>query len=75
LFRDLYNWVWVNGTLRGRTPAMALRLTDHIWTVLEYIRHPVHVDDLTREIWAEQRREVLTSALEREKPQESLPTS
>jgi hypothetical protein len=75
LFRDLYNWVWIHGTLRDRTPAMALRLSDHIWTVLEYIRHPVHVDDLTREIWAEERREVLTSALERKKPRKSLPTS
>ncbi len=61
--------------LRGRTPAMAMRLTDHIWTVLEYIRYPVHVDDLKREIWAEERREVLTSPLEREKPQKTLPTS
>jgi hypothetical protein len=75
LFRDLYNWVWVHGALRGRTPAMAMRLTDHIWTVLEYIRCPVHVDDLKREIWAEERQEVLTSALEREKPRKTLPTS
>jgi hypothetical protein len=32
---------------------MAMRLTDHIWTVSEYIRYPDHVDDLKREIWAE----------------------
>jgi hypothetical protein len=75
LFRDLYNWVWVHGALGGRTPAMAMRLTDHIGTVLEYITYPDHVDDLKREIWAEERREVLTSALEREKPRKSLPTS
>ena len=25
VFRDLYNWVWVHGGLRGRTPAMAMR--------------------------------------------------
>jgi hypothetical protein len=75
LFRDLYNGVWVHGALRGRTPAMAMRLTDHVWTVLEYVRYPVHVDALKREIWAEERREVLTSALEREKPRKTLPTS
>jgi hypothetical protein len=59
VFRDLDNWVWVHGALRGRTPAMAMRLTDRIWTVLDYIRYPVHVDDLKREIWAEERQEVL----------------
>jgi hypothetical protein len=75
LFRDLYNWVRAHGALSGRTPAMTMRLTDHIWTVLEYIRYPVHVDDLKREIWAEERQEVLTTALEREKPRKTLPTS
>ncbi len=75
IFRDLYNWAWVHGALGGRTPAMAMRLTDHVWTVREYITDPVHADDLKREIWAEERREALTSALEREKPRKSLPTS
>jgi len=75
LFRDLYNWVWVHGSLAGRTPAMAMRLTDHIWTVSEYIRYPVHVDELTREIWAEERQEKLRSALERKKRRKTLPTS
>ena len=46
LYSLLHNWVWVHGALRGRTPAMAMRLTDRIWTVLDYIRYPVHVDDL-----------------------------
>lgn len=75
IFRDLYNWAWAHGSLGGRTPAMAMGLTDRIWTVREYIRYPVHADDLKREIWAEERREVLTSALEREKPRKTLPTS
>jgi hypothetical protein len=35
MFRDLSNWAWVHGALRGRTPAMAMRLTDHVWTVWE----------------------------------------
>jgi hypothetical protein len=75
VFRDLSNWAWAHGSLGGRTPAMAMGLTDRIGTVLEYITYPVHVDDLRREIWAEERREVLTSALEREKPRKTLPTS
>lgn len=75
LWRDLYNWVRVHGSLGGRTPAMALGLTDRVWSVLEYIRHPVHVDDLTRAIWAEQRQDVLTSALDRDKRRKTVPTS
>jgi hypothetical protein len=39
-----------------------MRLTDPIWTALEYITYPVHVDDLEREVWAEERRELLTAA-------------
>src|SRR3954462_11582364 len=48
LWRDLYNWVRVHGSLEGHTPAMAMGLSHHAWTVLEYVRFPVHVDDLTR---------------------------
>jgi hypothetical protein len=75
LWRDLYNWVRVHGSLEGRTPAMALGLTDRVWTVREYIRHPVHVDDLRRAIWAEERQDVLTSAMDREKRRKTVPTS
>lgn len=75
LWRDLYNWVEVHGSLKGQTPAMAQGLTDHVWTVLEYVRHPVHVSDLERAIWQEQRDEVLTSALDRYKRRKPLPTS
>jgi hypothetical protein len=75
LWRDLYNWVRVHESLHRRTPAMAFRLTDRVWPVLEYIRHPVHADDLTRAIWAEQRQDVLTSALDREKRRKTVPTS
>ncbi|RUL84035.1 hypothetical protein [Tautonia sociabilis] len=75
LWRDLYNWVRVHGSLAGRTPAMALGLTDRVWSVREYIRHPVHVDDLTRAIWAEQREETLTSALDHEKRRRPVPSS
>jgi hypothetical protein len=75
LWRDLYNWVRVHGSLGGRTPAMALGLSDHIWSVPEYVRYPVHVSDLDRAIWAEERQEVLTSALDRDKRRKALPSS
>ena len=75
LWRDLYNWTRVHGSLEGRTPAMALGLTDRVWSVVEYVRHPVHVSDLQQAIWAEQRQEVLTSALEPHERRKRLPTS
>ena len=75
LWRDLYNWVRVHGSLAGRTPAMAMGLSDHAWTVPEYVRHPVHVDELTRAIWAEERQEVLTPATDRYKRRKAVPTS
>jgi hypothetical protein len=75
LWRDLYNWVRVHGSLAGRTPAMAMGLSDRVWSVLEYVRFPVHVSDLDRAIWAEERAEVLTSALDREKRRKTVPSS
>jgi hypothetical protein len=75
LWRDLYNGVRVHGSLEGRTPAMAAGLSERVWSVLDYVRHPVHGDDLTRAIWAEEREMVLTSALERETPRKTVPSS
>jgi hypothetical protein len=75
LWRDLYHWVRVHGSLVGRTPAMAIGLSGRVWSVLEYIRHPVHVSDLDRAIWDEERLEVLTSALDREKARKTVPSS
>ncbi len=75
VWRDLYNWVRVHGSLAGRTPAMAIGLSDRVWSVLEYIRYPVHVSDLTRAIWAEERESVLTSALDRDKRRKTVPSS
>jgi hypothetical protein len=75
LWRDLYNWVRGHGSLEERTPAMAQGLTDHAWTVQEYARHPVHVSDLQREDWAQQREKVSTSALDSYKAKKTLPTS
>jgi hypothetical protein len=75
LWRDLYNWVRIHGSLAGRTPAMAMGLGDRVWSVREYVRFPVHVSDLERAIWAEERAEALTSALDREKPRKAVPSS
>jgi hypothetical protein len=75
LFRDLYNWTRVHASLLGRTPAMALGLTRHPWTVRQYVNHPIHVSDLQRDLWDEQRQELLTSALEPHKRKKQLPTS
>jgi hypothetical protein len=75
LWRDLYNWVRPHRSLHGRTPAMALGLSQQAWTVQRYVQHPVHVSDLQRDLWAEQRQFALTSALEAHQRKKRLPTS
>ncbi len=46
LMVSLYNWVVPHKSLRqgrqDRTPAMAIGLTDHVWSYTEYIWLPVH---------------------------------
>jgi hypothetical protein len=66
LWRDFYNWIDAHETL-ARTPAMAQELTDHEWSVQEYVSYPVHVGTLQRVIWAEEREKLLTSPLFPEK--------
>ena len=75
LGRDLYNWVRSHGSLQGRTPAMALGLADHVWSLMEYVCHPVHVSDLHRDIGAEERNAVQESALDRRFRKKVLPIS
>lgn len=75
LWRDIYNWIRPHGSLKGQTPAMAAGLTDHRWSASEYVRHPVHVSDLDRAIWDEERQETLTSALDHHNRPEPLPMS
>jgi len=75
LWRDLYNWVRPHGSLPGQTPAMAIGLAQELWSVPRYVRCVVHVSDLQRQIWAEQRESLLTSALEARKRKKRLPTS
>jgi hypothetical protein len=75
IFRDLYNWIKLHGSLGGRTPAMALGLSDRPWSLTEYIGHPVHVSDLQRDIWTEDRQALQESALDRYFHKKTLPIS
>ena len=75
LCRDICNWMRAHGSLSGQSPAMALGLADEVWTVGRYINYPVHVSALQRDIWAEEREELLTSALAAQNPKKALPTS
>lgn len=75
LWRDLYHWTRLHASLPGQTPAMAMRLTDHVWTVVEYLRHPVHVSTYQREEWAGRRNIALESALDARNCKRTWPTS
>ncbi len=75
LWRDLYNWVRPHGSLEGRSPAMALGLTQGLWTIQQYVQHPVHVSDWQRSLWDEARKDALESALDAYKRKKNLPTS
>lgn len=75
LWRDWYHWVRPHGSLAGRTPATAMGLSDHLWSVLEYVRYPVHVGELQRAIWSESLENLLTHGLNRQKRPFPLPTS
>lgn len=75
LWRDLYNWTRVHYSLLDETSAMALCLTNKVWTVLKYILYPVHVSDLQRRDWAEQRNSVLESAVDVYKRNKAIPIS
>lgn len=75
LWRDIYNWVRVHGSLLGRTPAMVLGLSEHVWSVGEYICHPVHVSDLLLKNWKDERNEISESALDARERKKILPTS
>lgn len=75
LWRDWYHWIRPHGSLAGRTPAMAMGLADRVWTVLEYVRYPVHVGELQRAVWAEDRENLSKNGLNRKKRPIPLPTS
>lgn len=75
LWRDVYNWIRPHSSLSNKTPAMALGLADEVWAVRRYILHPVHVSELQRVDWAEQRNSVLESAIDVYKRSKTLPIS
>jgi len=68
LMVSLYNFVLPHKSLRQgrtrRTPAMAIGLTDHIWSYREYIWLPVHADPVLRQQMDEQIKHLLTPALQ-----------
>jgi len=68
LMVSLYNFVMPHKSLRQgrtrRTPAMAIGLTDHIWSYREYIWLPAHADPVLRQQMDEQIEHLLTPALQ-----------
>jgi hypothetical protein len=76
LFRDVYNWCRPHGSLPpGVTPAMAAGLATEAWSVLRYVTHPAHDDELGRQLWYEALEILLTSALSPKSRRKALPTS
>jgi IS1 family transposase len=68
LMVSLYNFVMPHKSLRQgrtpRTPAMAIGLTDHVWSYEEYIWLPVHTDPVLTKRMDERRARLLTPALQ-----------
>ena len=67
LMVSLYNFVLPHKSLRQghtpRTPAMAIGLTDHVWSYREYIWLPVHPDPVLRQQMEARLTRLLTPAL------------
>ena len=68
LMVSLYNFVMPHKSLRQgrmrRTPAMAIGLSDHVWSYREYVWLPVHADPVLRRQMDEQIERLLTPALQ-----------
>ena len=68
LMVSLYNFVMPHKSLRQgrtpRTPAMAIGLTDHVWSYREYIWLPVHQDPVLTKQMDERLARLLTPALQ-----------
>jgi hypothetical protein len=68
LMVSLYNFVLPHKSLRQgrtlRTPAMAIGLTDHVWSYREYIWLPVHTDPVLRQQMEARITHLLTPALQ-----------
>jgi len=65
---SLYNFVMPHKSLRQgrtpRTPAMAIGLTDHVWSYREYVWLPVHTDPVLTKQMDERLARLLTPALQ-----------
>ena len=65
---SLYNFVMPHKSLRQgrtrRTPAMAIGLTDHVWSYREYIWLPVHTAPVLTKQMDERLARLLTPALQ-----------
>jgi transposase-like protein len=65
---SLYNFVLPHKSLRQghtlRTPAMAIGLTDHVWSYREYMWLPVHTDPALSKQMDERMAQLLTPALQ-----------
>jgi hypothetical protein len=65
---SLYNFVMPHKSLRQghtlRPPAMAIGLTDHVWSYREYIWLPVHTDPTLTKQMDERMAQLLTPALQ-----------
>jgi hypothetical protein len=76
LLVSLYNFVMPHKSLRQgqtqRTPAMAIGLTDHIWSYREYIWLPVHKDPVLTRQMEERIARLLTPALQ-DRPKRRMP--
>jgi IS1 family transposase len=68
LLVSLYNFVMPHKSLRqgrtSRTPAMAIGLTNHVWSYSEYIWLPVHTDPVLTSQMDERIARLLTPALQ-----------
>ena len=68
LMVSLYNFVLPHKSLRQgrtlRTPAMAIGLTDHVWSYREYVLLPVHTDPVLRQQMEARITHLLTPALQ-----------
>ena len=68
LMVSLYNFVLPHKSLRQgrtpRTPAMAIGLTDHVWSYREYIWLPVHANPALTQQLDDRIRQLLTPALQ-----------
>jgi len=74
LWRDVYHWTRPHGALGGRSPAAALGLTTRCWSVLDYVRFPVHAGSFQIALWREHRKKLLTTGLNGQKHRKHLPT-